>query len=314
MSAKRKCLQLAAAGFAGGVWLFVFLGVVMAGEKPLKVFVSIPPQVYFVEKIGGELISVEALVPPGENPATFAPTPAKISRLAGADIFFRIGVPFETVIVPKIRNMAGDLTIVDTRQGIALRRMQTSLSKHAGDHDHTEGGHDPHIWMSPLLVKKQVKTMAAALSRQDSDHAAMYNRNCRIFLKELEELHQDLKTTLAPVKGETMFVFHPAFGYLADTYGLQQVAVEMEGKAPKGRALSRFIQRARKEKVRVIFVQPQFDSNAARKIAGVINGTVLPLNPLAKDYMNNLKDMAKSIRDALVDKSTSGRAEIHENY
>ncbi len=296
----------------GGLGILAFLGMAPAGEKPLNVFVSIPPQVYFAEQIGGDLISAEALLPPGENPATFAPTPAKMARLARTDLFFRIGVPFEALIIPKIRNMAADMAIVDVRKGIALRRMQRSLAEENHGHSHIEGGYDPHIWLSPLLVKKQAKTMRDALSRRDPDHNEIYQQNCENFVEALETLHQDLKAILAPVQGKSLFVFHPAFGYLADAYGLEQVAVEMEGKTPKGKSFSRFLQRARKKKIQVIFVQPQFDSKAARKIARTIEGAVIPLNPLAEDYMNNLKEMAIKIRDALLDQSARRRTGTYE--
>jgi len=96
-----------------------------------------------------------------------------------------------------------------------------------------------------------------------------------------------------------VFVFHPAFGYFADAYGLQQIPVETMGRSPKGKELSAIIKLAKQENARVIFVQPQFDRQAARKIADAINGAVVSINPLAYDYLNNMEQMANTIADAL---------------
>ena len=120
------------------------------------------PQAYFVERIGGHRVSVEILVLPGENPATYKPSPTQVAAIVKSDIFFRIGVPFEEMLLPKIKTIAKKLQIVDTRKGINLRRFKSRLdhqdnpekeAKSHGDldegrHTHIDGsaGYDPHIW------------------------------------------------------------------------------------------------------------------------------------------------------------------------
>ncbi len=280
-----------------------------ADEKSIPVFVSIFPQAYFVERIGRNRVTVHVLVLPGKNPATYAPSPAQMSKLAKAEIFFRIGVPFEEALMPKINNSTRQLQIIDTRKGIQLRKMARS---HHGDEEahekhrpraehHPNDGYDPHIWLSPILVKKQAETIYEALVKADPAGRTQYLSNYKAFVKDLETLHQKIKKSLAPVKGETLFVFHPAFGYFADAYGLKQMAVEMEGKAPKGKDLTLFIKKAKKEAVRIVFVQPQFDKRTAQKIAHAIQGAVVMLDPLAGDYIHNLEDMATKVSDALND-------------
>ncbi len=269
-------------------------------ELPIPVFVSIQPQAYFVERIGGKRVSVDVLVLPGKNPATYAPTPGQMTKLSKARLFFRIGVLFENVLVPKIENNIKQLKIIDTSKGIKLRKMKENpfldqKKEETDDHRHDAGGFDPHIWLDPMIVKKQAKTILDALISFDPDGKSEYLTNHHIFARELDTLHEKIERALAPFKGGKIFVFHPAFGYFADAYGLTQVAVEIEGKAPKGKDLSRFIKNARQERVRVIFVQPQFDQNAAGKIAGAINGVVIPLDPLARDYIKNLEKIAETI-------------------
>jgi zinc transport system substrate-binding protein len=290
----------------------------MAAEK-IPVSVSIAPQAFFVEKVGGERISVHVLLPPGRSPATYAPTPDHVSQLTRSRLLFRIGVPFETVLLPGIEQTVEDLEIVDTRRGITLRRFEGDDHAHGhvgheeeGHHDghedsdgedkhafHADEGHDPHIWLDPLLVKKQAATMRDALTAIDPEGGPFYRENCREFEKELADLDARIREVLAPVKGASLLVFHPSFGYFAEAYGLRQVAVEKAGKSPRGKELSRLIKLARKENVRIVFVQPQFDQHAAEKIAGAINGAVVPLDPLARDYIANMEAMARIVAEAL---------------
>ncbi len=289
--------------------LFICFGSLRAEEKPIPVFVSIQPQAYFVERIGGDRVLVDVLVLPGKNPASYAPTPAQMAKLSKAKIFFRIGVPFENALMPKIVNTAKKLQIIDTRKGIQLRRMEGRHHNEnvtlghdthgTHDHQHEAGGNDPHIWLNPMLVKKQAETIYNALVKLDPMGKSEYSANFNGFISNLDALHGKIQQALAPVKGETIFVFHPSFGYFTDAYGLKQMAVEMEGKTPKGKDLVLFIKKAKKEAVRVVFVQPQFDSNAAKNIARAIHGAVVSLNPLARDYIHNLEVMAGKVSDAL---------------
>jgi zinc transport system substrate-binding protein len=166
-------------------------------------------------------------------------------------------------------------------------------------HIHGSDGSDPHIWLSPSLVKKQAETIWHALVRFDPSGKEEYTSNFNGFIRDIDALQKKIAGLLAPFKGKSIYVFHPSFGYFADEYGLRQVAVEIEGKAPKGQDLARFIKMAKKEKVRVVFVQPQFDQGTARKIAGAINGKVVPIDPLSKDYLINLEQMSKKISEAL---------------
>lgn len=291
-------------------------------KKPISVYVSILPQKYFVERIAGKYATVKVLVKPGKSPSTYSPSPDQIKELTTSDIFFRIGVPFENGFLHKIKAISGAIQIVDTREGIALREMKfhdhgdPQEDPHA-DTNHNEMGHnetdphktehrhetnpqdpigkDPHIWMSPLLVKTQAKTMAAALISFDPENSTAYEQNLEKFIRDLDDLHKRLATTLDPFRGETIFVFHPVFGYFTDTYGLKQMAIETMGKAPRGKQLSAIIKKAKLNKTRVLFVQPQFDRHAAQKISSAIKGTVISIDPLAFDYLSNMETIARTI-------------------
>ena len=273
------------------IWL---LPLNIFAKSHINVHVSILPQKYFVERIGKARVKVDVLVKPGKSPATYSPSPDQMKKLMSSDIYFRIGVPFENGILHKIKSISRAM-VVDTRKGIILRNM--------GEHDEKDQnkviGKDPHIWMSPLIVKTQAHTIFRALSNIDPDNTDEYKKNYNLFIKDLDGIDLCLKTILKDFKGENLFVFHPSFGYFTDAYGLRQVAIETMGKAPRGKTLSNIIKLAKKQKARVIFVQPQFDRNAAGKIASAINGAVVSIDPLAYDYLTNMENIAQTIAKIL---------------
>ena len=304
----KKMIKMFAVKFIVAFLLFVQVlfntaDIAAYSEKPIHVHVSIEPQITFVERIGGDRVSVHALLPPGESPATYSPTPGQMVLLTKSKLFFRTGVPFEEPLIKRIRDLATQIHIVDVRDGIVLRKMERDHDEsdtqdlHSSENGHS--GYDPHIWLSPVLVQKQATTICEALIAIDPSGRQTYEAKCRAFIKDLEILHQKLKESLSPFKGGTFFVFHPSFGYFADAYGLKQMAIQVEGKAPKGKDLSQFIKKAKDEKVRVVFVQPQFDQNTANKIAIAINGVVVILDPLSRNYFENMKAITDQITKSM---------------
>ena len=143
---------------------------------------------------------------------------------------------------------------------------------HGQESETNAGRPDPHIWLNPLLVKTQARTICDALVELDPQHAADYRKNLAAFEADLDRVHAEIAATLAPLKGRELFVFHPAFGYFADAYGLKQVPVEIEGKEPTAKQLAELIARAKADHVKVIFVQPQFSRKSAEAIAQAIGG------------------------------------------
>jgi zinc transport system substrate-binding protein len=258
----------------------------------LLVFTSIPPLQDFVQRVGGERVQAEALVQPGQEPHTYEPTPQQMAGLARARLFFLSGFPFENALVPRLQSTMPDLEIVDTREGIVLRDM----GQQEGEE---EEGQDPHVWMSPLLARRQAQTIRDALVRADPAGERSYRANFERFASELQEVHQELSKALAPLAGRELLVYHPAFGYFAAEYGLKQVAVQMGGKEPTARQLAELIRLARERHIRVVFVQPQFSQAGARAVAEAIGGAAVPLDDLPRDYLANLRDMSRKVQKAL---------------
>ncbi len=285
------------------------IGMVLAVAEPaacaaparIGVFVSVLPQAYFVERIGTDNVTVDVLVGPGQSPHTFEPTPRQMARLGRASVFFRIGVSFENTLIPKISKSFRHLHIVDTREGVEflpLARHDDHGTSGVHGHEHPQGAPDPHIWLDPARVKVQARTICRTLVRMDPANRGSYEKNLQALLADLDRLDGELRTTLAPLKGSRVYVFHPAFGYLADAYGFIQVPVELGGKEPSARQLAILVRQAREDGVRVIFVQPQFSRKNAQAIAREIGGTVVPIDPLPRDYLREMQVMAETIRRA----------------
>jgi zinc transport system substrate-binding protein len=292
-------------------------------EGPVKVFVSILPQRYFVEQIGGELVDVDVLVKPGQSPHSYEPSPSQIVALGKADILFTIGVDFEKAFLPEIRSALSDLTIVETQHGIDFREMEAHTHEdehdHEGnehdeegehhdedghDHDEDENGHegnDPHVWLSLENGKIIGENVMTALVSADPANKQVYESSYQDLVRRIDAVKEDLKAVMSPLRGEKILVFHPAFGYFTEEFGLVQEAIETGGKEPSPKQLEKIISEAKAERVRVIFVQPQFSRSGAEKVAEAIDGAVVAIDPLAPDWLSNMRRVADTVREGLID-------------
>jgi len=245
------------------------------------------------------------MIPPGFSPATYDPSPDQLRKLQDADIYFRIGhIPFEKAQMEKLEKLNTKMKVIDTSNGIELLKLAAhshgDKDEHEKEKEHEhEAGNDPHIWLSPKLVKIQAKNIYNALVEYSPENKDYFTRNYNQFTKELDELDQKLTNVFAPIEGQTILVFHPAFGYLADAYGFRQEAIEIEGKEPTPAQLQEIIDKARNNNIKVIFVQAQFSPESAKSVAQEINGAVVQIDPLAKDYFTNLETMAETIVTSL---------------
>ncbi len=272
--------------------LLVLLLPAGTAQARLNAFVSILPQAYIVQRIGGDNVSVNVLVGPGQSPHAYEPTPKQVAALSGADVFFTIGLPFEQRLLQKIGSFAGHVAMVDTRQGITLRPAEDQDEGIPGD---AHAGKDPHIWLAPLLLKQQAANICLALQQKDSAHGAAYQQNFAQLAAELDGLNKELTRRLAPFAGREIFVFHPALGYFTDAYKLRQVAIEMAGKEPGSKSFAAIINRARGAVVKTIFAERQFSPKSAQAVAAQIGAEVVMIDPLAPDCLQNLRDIASMI-------------------
>ncbi len=289
----RRCILLACA------LALLFASASLAA--PVKVFVSIPPQKTFVERIGGEYVDVEFLVPPGASPATYEPRPRQMAGLTEASLYFAIGVPFERTWLDRIAAANPAMDIVHTEDTVERMPMQAHGHHEPEEEElhHDRGIPDPHIWLAPPLVKTQARVIMEALSRLDPANSGHYSAQYELFTGELDTLDRRLREILTPVRGKAFMVFHPSWGYFARTYGLDQVAIEVSGGEPSPREMTDLIDFARRQGIRTIFVQPQFSRASAESIARAIQAQVVVADPLAEDWSDNLLRIAREMREAL---------------
>lgn len=275
-----------------GLALLALMGLsVPSLAAPLPVFVSILPQKYFVERVAGKQVVVSVMVEAGQSPETYEPTPRQMVALSQARLYFSIGVPFENTWMKRIKDANPALRVVPMQRGIAL----LPLIGPSGEPD----GTDPHVWTSPQRVKIMAATIRDALIENDPAHRGDYESNYRAFIAELDTLDRDIQSILASAKGKPFLVFHPAWGYFAKDYGLRQIPIEAEGKEPGARALARVIDLGKREGVKVIFVQAQFNRRIAETVATEIGARVVAVNPLAENYPQNLLQVAHEFADSL---------------
>jgi zinc transport system substrate-binding protein len=293
-------------------------------KNKLTVFVSIVPQKYIVHQIAKDLVDVEVMVLPGADPHAYEPKPQQMVAISKAKLYFAIGIEFEKANLSKIVSVNPHIKVVPTDRGIKKmpmaayhhhdeegehhekselhkegeHRNEKAESAHHGDH-HEHGGLDPHIWLSPPLVKIQARTIMNALQEIDPSHRDLYQSNFQQFVSQINRLDSELKTIFAGKKGLQFMVFHPSWGYFAKAYGLKQVPVQIEGRDPKPAQLKELIEHAREKNIKVIFVQPQFSAKSAKLVAKEINGEVAFVDPLAENWSANLREVANKFKSAL---------------
>ncbi|HEY5653518.1 MAG TPA: zinc ABC transporter substrate-binding protein, partial [Pontiella sp.] len=254
----------------------------LAPSRP-NIFVSIPPQAGLLKSICGNHINVHTLVAEGQSPHAYEPTAKQLAVLGTADALFTIGVPFERTLLKKITSIYPNLPIFRTESGIPQRSISNTHVCQQCTHDH--GEKDPHVWLSPSTAETIAQNMLTALKNIDPDHEHEFKTSFEQLSQQLKDIDSLNQKKLEKYRGRRFYVFHPSFGYFADTYELEQIPVELDGKSPSPRQLARLIEQAKEDGVKVIFVQKQFPIESASAVANAINGTVAALDPLAEDIV-----------------------------
>ena len=299
-----------------------------ADEKPV-IYVPVPPYAGLVESLVGDLAEVRSIASENDDPHIFSPTPKELAKLSVGTIYFAADLPFEETLVTKLNESKSKVKIVSLVEGLERRyfgegehdcdhehghdhddHAEHDHAEHDhAEHDHAEHDHghhehdhgdgelDPHVWLSPAHLVEQIRTIQAEVEPLFATEEAKstIQENSRKLVQQLRDTDRELAEKLAPFRDQSFYVYHGAFGYFADAYGLKQVPVELSGRTPEPRQIASMIDKAKEEGVSVIFVQPQFDQNSAKAIAESIGGNVVPIDPLEKDVIANLKHIAGEI-------------------
>lgn len=326
-------LSLVALSFIGMAMLTGCAEAPDRGDAKYIVSVSIPPQAYLVERIAWPDVRVHTLVQGNESPATYQPSDRQVSDVLRSDLFFRIGVPFERgAWFEVISGSETPMKVVDLRDGISLRLfggcghpehqaapLETACTHdhgeaatescghdhapgescdHATVHDHGNLSVDPHIWLTPESLINMSLTITDAFCELNPEGAAQYRANQKKLQADLDSLHDDLSKIMRPHAGKRFYIYHPAWGYFCDKYGIEQKAIELEGKEPSDEELTRIQEQMRADKAKVIFIQPQIEGKSVAAVANAVGVRVEMLDPLAKDVIQNLRRAARVIAES----------------
>ncbi|MCK4672280.1 MAG: zinc ABC transporter substrate-binding protein, partial [Candidatus Aegiribacteria sp.] len=249
-------------------------------------------------------VNIIVVVPPGANPATYEPSPSDMRNISQTDVWFTIGVGFERAWIPRFAGSNPDMTIINTVRDIdrlpidrySIPEEIASSNTHGdNEHDHTDGWEDPHVWLSPELVRKQVAAIAECLSYLDPETETRYRANAENFILEIDSLQNSIHAMLDPMRGSCFMVFHPAWGYFADEFNLVQIPVEESGNDPSPGEMSRLVDFAKDQNVQAIFVSPQFSTSSAEAIASEVNARIIYIDPLAENWNANLIHVAEEL-------------------
>ena len=276
------------------VLMFLALLLAQSVSSAPHLLVSIVPQLESVMAIAGEGAVVEALVPPGASPESYSPSAREVASFAKAQALLTIGAPVEVGIVPKLTRAFPALRVWDCTRGMRFRAME----EHHHAYGHDAGHHDPHVWLSTANMLAHADCVASALAELDPPNSADYQRRAEAYKIKLRKLGRTIQKRLAPFKGERILVFHPAFGYLLDECGLNQVAVEEDGKQGGGRHLAHLAGLVSNLKAKALFTHPQGNRRNAEASARVLGVPLLVLDPLPARYTPGMNALVETLCNA----------------
>ena len=264
--------------FLGTVFCLLILpgigAAAFASDRQIPISVSVLPQAFFVERVAGKRAAVHVMIPKGASPETYEPTPQQLVALSDSRIYVKVGapgLPFEEKYLRTVLDRNRKLIVVGMSDGMNFRK------------------EDPHVWTSPAAVRIAAKNIALALIAYDPAHRQKYEPNLHAFLREIDTLDEEIRRALAGKKGYAFMVYHPAWGYFADDYGLRQLAVEEEGKPVSAAHIREMVDLAREKGIRAILVQKGFDTKSARTVAREIGGEVVETDPLERDWLAGMR-------------------------
>lgn len=251
-------------------------------QEKLSVFVSVLPQSDFVKQLGGDRVKVSVMMPPGANEHTFEPDSGQLKALSQADMYVKVGnLPFEKAWMERLMAANQDMLVVDSSQSIELI------------------DDNPHIWLSPRLVKIQAETISAALIKLDPQGKDYYMEKKELFLQQLDDLDKEITAQLQGAKGKSFLVYHPAWGYFARDYGLKEVGIEEHGKEPGAGEMARIIEFAHNNNIKTVFASVQHSTRSAEAVAAELGAKVVILDPLPANYFENMREVARIMAEEL---------------
>ncbi len=280
------------------VTAFVMAGCQSAGPESGKpvVSVSIQPLKYFVDRLSGEMLEVNVMVPSGASHATYSPTTGQLQKLSDSGIYFRIGhLGYEEAFLHRLTELSPGMQVLNLSAEVELIRGEPLDH---GDHVH-EGGIDPHIWMSPAVMRNLLPAMRDAIMDEYPELEETVRANYHNLYSQISELHNQWEALSGQLTHNSFMIFHPALTYLARDYGFTQIPVERDGKEPSPATLRRIIDIAGTRNIPVIFIQQEFDVRSAQLISEESGAELVQINPLAYNWQDEMEQLLEVFKNHL---------------
>lgn len=263
------------------------------------VSVSLLPQKYFVKAISGDSVNINVMIPPGASHSSYEPTPRQMNLLSKSQAYFESGhLDFEFAWMSRFEGANPNMKVYDVSKGIELiSGSQSHNHETSHKHDQTgETGTDPHMWMSPKNVKIIASNILNSLSELYPSDTGFFLENYKTFLAEVDSIDNLFSRDSSQLKGLNFIIYHPALGYLARDYGMEQIVLQFEGKEPPPAHIKEIIDISREKNIRTVFVQKQFSIDNSRSLAKEINAEIIPIDPMDEDW----KEQMITIHDYLL--------------
>ncbi|MZP55923.1 MAG: zinc ABC transporter solute-binding protein [Bacteroidales bacterium] len=266
-----------------------------SGKRERIITVSIAPFKYFVEAIAGDDFRVNVMVPAGSNPHIYEPVPDQINKLRLSEAYIGDGyLGFELTWLGRFYEINKQMIKLSIGEKIDL-----IAAGHDHHGEHTEGA-DPHYWVSPRCAKVIASSVYELLSGLNPGSEAEYKLRYSVLLDKIDAADKQAVSFFSDFKDKAFMIYHPNLAYLARDYGLKEIPVEYEGKEPPPSRMKELIDIARKENIRVIFVQKEYDNKNARVIAHEIGAELKIIDPLSEDWMAATTDIITSLHDSFL--------------
>ena len=276
--------------------MILFLGCSHPAKKE-QIMVSIEPQRYFAEKILGDRYQISCLVPEGQSPESYQPSPKQMIEVGRSVAYFQIGqIGFEQAWMASIKANNPAMKFYDLSRGFMLieaprEEDEGKSPSHHGHHHH--GGMDPHIWSSISGAKAISANILNAARELDPENKSYYEANYQALMREIEQTGDTIRQLLSGLEGSAFIIYHPALTYFAQENGLLQLCIEMDGKEPSSAQLEALVETAKRYQAKTIFVQREFDQKNAEIIAQETGCDLRIINPLAYQWDQELIHIAK---------------------
>jgi zinc transport system substrate-binding protein len=276
-------------------FLFLSCGRNADNDNRPVITVSIAPYKYFIEKIAGDDFKINIMVPSGANPHIYEPVPHQISGLRKSEAYVGNGfLGFEITWLDRF------CEVNKTMKLLLLGDNIDPIEPHSHDDDEAETA-DPHYWVSPDCAKIMAKNLKEFLVALKPERSGFYEANYAKLDSVIDNIDNEARRLFSSCAKRAFMIYHPNLGYLARHYNLEEISVEYEGKEPSPSRLKYLIDRARDEKLKIIFVQKEYDTKNAQSIANEIGANVMIIDPLSEDWESAMREIIELMYKSLTE-------------